>query len=317
MSTVESIASSVLDFASGLLDVSKKIDGIANIFEKALAQAQENVSSSGTSSASSGLAASTQPSSTTTESATQRDLLTELIGNQTFSSGSLPTISASDTSTAVAPAAVNQAAVTAALEDKGQSSNGLTIYEADPTSNAWRSENINDPALRRYLDTLPLSRESTLSVLSADDPLAAIGNIYRSMGTYATVESAGDQGGQSISIRDSEGRVLDSQYSMPDKAGEKTWTEAEANALKSKLDAYGIDLPASVDWSDFNAIAKGLNQSPPTGDFKLSPAVQFERYGFRTDPLTGGVVGGGSTSAIDYYQKMGKLPPASAVWQAV
>lgn len=60
-----------------------------------------------------------------------------------------------------------------------------------------------------------------------------------------------------------------------------------------------------------------LSQTRPNENPKLSPVGQYERYGFKTDPLAGEVVGGGSTSAIAHYKKTGQLPDPSLVWQAI
>ncbi len=78
------------------------------------------------------------------------------------------------------------------------------------------SENVSDPVLREQLGTaLPLSRESILGILSSDDPKAEIAGIYRSMGTYSTVEPLGDKGAVVLSVRDSEGNVLDNRTYFP------------------------------------------------------------------------------------------------------
>lgn len=315
MNTVQSVASAAQDIASGLREFSEKASEIAGLFKDILAQAQaqtgEAALESKVLSEKSTQTVDAVAEAVQTAGAVQDNLLDMLLAGHAVSTAESAPTATED----VAAAAVNLDAVKAATDDPGVSLNGLVMYLADPTSNAWRSENVADPVLRRYLDSLPLSRESTLEILSAENPLAEIGNIYRSMGSYATVDSVGDLGGKSISIRDNEGRILESQLWMPDKDGVKTWTENDANTLQLRLAAYGVDVPDNVNWTDFSSVASALDQKPPAGKFNLSPAGQYERYGFKTDPLTGAVVGGGSTSAIEYYSSVGQLPPASAVWQ--
>lgn len=313
MDTVQSVASAAQGITSSLREFSEKTSAIANMFQEILAQVQGGKLSGESSPVSAAVPVGSVKRAETVAALPTQDNLLDMLraGQSNFSAMAASTVTSSQP-----VAAVNREAVTAALNDRGVSSNGLTTYQSDPTSNAWRSKNINDPLLRRHLETLPLSRESTLEILAAENPLAEIGNIYKSMGTYATVDSVGDLGGRSISVRDNEGRVLESQFWMPDKMGAQKWTMDDANALQSRLLAYGIDMPKDTDWSDFSEIAGVLKQAPPQGNFQLSPAGQYERYGFKTDPLTGAVVGGGSTSAIEYYRETGKMPPASAVWRS-
>ncbi len=206
-------------------------------------------------------------------------------------------------------AGVNVAAVEAALADAGTESNGLTLYRDDVDSHKWMSENVSDPVLREQLGTaLPLSRESILGILSSDDPKAEIAGIYRSMGTYSTVEPDGKSGGRIVSIRDSEGNVLSNVVIASD-----GWNASRSQEIFDKLSFYGVSIPDGLKLSGLSSLDR-LDQNPPKGTFIQSPSAQYAQYGLTVDPLTGKVVGGGSTSAIDYYNKYGNLPPPEFVW---
>lgn len=203
---------------------------------------------------------------------------------------------------------VNRDAVASAKADAGRSLNGLRLYTADPQSHAWQMTNIHDDKLRSRLNELPLSRDSLLDILSQEDPHRAIAGIYQRMGTYSTLEDHGKHGAKLLTIRDSEGNALKA-------LNIGSWTAETAVRVKTALLDYGVEMPSNRSDADPIALLPHLNQAPSAGQFIESPAAQLARYGFRTDPLNGKVVGGGSTSAIAYYQATGRMPPAEEVWK--
>lgn len=218
----------------------------------------------------------------------------------TGSSVSIPTFP----QVSIAP--VNLDAVATAKNDRGVYSNGLTIFAEDPSSHGWKLKNINDPALRQQIDTLSLGRESLLQVLSSPDPHKAVGDIYRSMGTYASVEPYGDKGGISIQIKDHEGFGLKNVTWAPTTTHDTPWSGNDGSSLSKTLKMYGIDMPADTNWSSLQSISANLPGRAASGSFKESPWAELMKYGFQTDPLTGKVVGGGVTAAIDHYQATGE-----------
>ncbi|QFY88984.2 hypothetical protein D5125_05565 [Magnetovirga frankeli] len=208
-------------------------------------------------------------------------------------------------------ALVNQEAVAAAKADSGRYSNGLTLYQQDPQSHAWQRENIHDDELRKQLNELPLSRDSLLNILSQDDPYRAIADIHQGMGTYTSLDAHGDEGAKLLTVRDSQGNALRAL----DIGTPETWNSQTAMRVQDTLAQYGVRQDPGLDWTDPQGLFSKLDQTPPAGQFNESPAVQLAKYGFRTDPLNGQVVGGGSTSAIEYYTATGRMPPPEEVWK--
>lgn len=202
---------------------------------------------------------------------------------------------------------VNRDAVAVAKADLGvKVSSSLTVYSEDPTSQVWKMKNINDPVLRNQIDTLPLSRGSLLQVLSSPDPYAAVGDIYKSMGTYATAAPYGDKGGISIVINDFHGNQLKNVTWAPSTNYDNPWSGKDGLNLSKTMAMYGIEMPDETDWASLQSISDNLPGKPVSGTYIESPWTELMKYGFRTDPLTGEVVGGGGTAGIDHYLKTGE-----------